>query len=51
LVASLSAVVGALRGNAVAGWVEDYEATRTFTRARGLEAGLAEEEMEHAALA
>ena len=50
-VAAFSAAVGALGGNAVAGWVKDDEAPRTFTGAGGLEAGFAEEEMEHAALA
>ena len=51
--AALGAAVaaGGLGGDAVAFGVEDDEAAGTFAGAGGLEAGVAEEEVEHAAFA
>ena len=49
-VAALRATVGALRRDAIAFGVEDDEAARTFAGAGGLQAGVAEEEMQHATL-
>ena len=49
--AAVLAVVGALWRNAVALRIEDDEAARAFAGAGGLEAGVAQEEVEHAALA
>jgi hypothetical protein len=49
--AALRAIVGAFRGDAIALGVEDDEAAWTFARAGRLQAGVAEEEMQHAALA
>jgi hypothetical protein len=48
---ALSVLVRALRGDAVALGIEDDETAGTFARAGSLEAGVAEKEMQHAALA
>ena len=49
--AAVGAVAGGLRGDAVALGIEDDEAAGSFAGAGGLEAGVAQEHVEHAALA
>jgi hypothetical protein len=51
IIATVGAALGCFRRDAVAFGIKDDEPARAFARAGGLEAGVAEKEMEHPSLA